>query len=368
MNENLQYIKRAIELYLPDYKQNKIILITGARQTGKTTLVKHKYPKLKYINLDAPEYREMLREIPSARWGFDVGNAILDEAQKEPTIFEKVKFAYDENKINFSIILGSSQILLIKKIRESLAGRVWIYELYPFLLSELTKNLENNLFNRIIKAKSLKKALESEPSFLIEDRNSAKYFESLMLKYGSMPPIFHIERENDKKKWLKDYSYTYLERDLSDLARLTDLMPFRKFQRLSALRSAKLLNFSELARDTGISVDTSRRYLEYLKISYQTTMLYPFYENLTSSIVKTPKIYWLDIGLLRELTGYWGDLITGEIFETFVVGEFYKYIKTHQLDISLYYYRTRSGMEVDLLLELNGKILLVEIKNSKIRL
>ena len=360
MSEKLQYIKRALELYLPDSKSRKIVLITGARQTGKTTLVKYRYPELKYINLDAPEYREFIRDISSTRWGIDVGNAVIDEAQKEPTIFEKLKFAYDENKINFSVISGSSQILLIKKIRESLAGRIWIYELFPFLISEITGNLSNNLFHKILDIEDFNKFLENIPSFSIDNHINEKLF----LKYGSMPPIFHLE-EKEKKIWLKNYSYTYLERDLSDLARLNDLMPFRKFQKLSALRSGKLLNFSELARDTGISVDTARRYFEYLKISYQTIMLYPYYENLTSSIVKTPKIYWLDIGLLRELTGYWGDLVTGEMYETFVISEFYKYIKTHQLDVNLYFYRTRSGMEVDLILEFNGKILLIEIKNRE---
>ena len=365
MSQKLQYIKRVIELYLPGSTSHKIVLITGARQTGKTTLVRNKYKDLKYINIDAPEYREVIRERPSVRWGIDIGNAIFDEAQKEPLVFEKIKFAYDENQVNFSVISGSSQILLIRKIRESLAGRVWIYELFPFLISELTGNLKNNLFHAILNKNDFSHILEKAPSFNINHKSNEKYYEKTFLKYGSMPPIFHLEDENDKKMWLKNYSHTYLERDLTDLARLNDLMPFRKFQRLSALRSGKLINFSELARDTGISVDTAKRYFEYLKISYQTIMIYPFYKNLTSSVIKTPKLYWLDIGLLRELTGYWGDIITGEIFETLVIGEFYKYIKTHQLDVNIFFYRTRSGMEVDLMLEINGKFLLIEIKNRE---
>jgi hypothetical protein len=163
-------------------------------------------------------------------------------------------------------------------------------------------------------------------------------------------------------KWLRDYEYTYLERDLSDLARLDDLEPFRKFQRLSALRSGKLLQYSELARDAGVSVDTARRYLEYLRISYQSILLQPYHRNITSSVIKTPKLYWVDMGILRQLTGFRGEP-TGDLYETFVVGEIFKWMKTVQRAGELYFYRTRSGLEVDLLLETQQGIIGMEIKS-----
>ena len=112
---------RFLSAYLPPSNKRQLVVLTGARQTGKTTLAKAKYPELRYINLDAPENREVLRKIATPMWAKTVGNAVLDEAQKEPVIFEKVKYAYDEKGISFSLILGSSQILLLKKIRESLA-------------------------------------------------------------------------------------------------------------------------------------------------------------------------------------------------------------------------------------------------------
>lgn len=124
-----------------------------------------------------------------------------------------------------------------------------------------------------------------------------------------------------------------------------------------------MLNYSELARDASVSVDTSRRYLEYLRISYQVMLLQPYYKNITSSVIKTPKLYWLDIGLLRQLSGIWGEL-SGEIYETMVVNEVYKWIKTTQRDIELFFYRTRSGLELDMLLKTENGFIGIEIKSS----
>lgn len=180
---------------------------------------------------------------------------------------------------------------------------------------------------------------------------------------GGMPALLSLP-EAERWKWLRDYEFTYLERDLSDLARLDDLSPFRTFQKLSALRSGKLLKYSELARDTSVSVDTARRYFEYLRLSYQTLLLQPYHKNITSSVIKTPKLYWLDIGLLRQLSGFRGEL-SGEIYETMVVGEIIKWIKTTQKDAGLYFYRTRSGLELDILLQTENGVIGMEIKARK---
>jgi hypothetical protein len=302
--------------------------LTGARQTGKTTLAKNKYPQLRYINLDAPENRELVRLIPSASWHQDVGNAIVDEAQKEPIIFDKIKYSFDAESISFEVILGSSQILLMKKIRESLAGRVSIFELWPLLISEIQysendPNIHPPLIDDLISGAPLNQLLTEIPSVLFDEtRIQKRNAENYMLKWGGMPALLHLP-ESERTKWLRDYEYTYLERDLTDLARLDDLMPFRKFQKLSALRSGQLLNYSEIARDATLSVDTAKRYLEYLRISYQVILLQPFFRNVTSTVIKTPKLYWLDIGLLRTLTGFWGE-ISGSVYETMIVSEIMK--------------------------------------------
>lgn len=361
---------RFLSDYLPPSSKRRLIVLTGARQTGKTTLAKAKYPELRYINLDAPENREMLRKIATPLWSKAVGNAVLDEAQKEPVVFEKVKYAFDEKGVSFSLLLGSSQILLLKKIRESLAGRVAIFELWPLLMSEIHAEdyaaaVKVPLLDSIFSGKALDNVFTKVPPLLLGiEEGKALSAEEYMLKWGGMPALLPLS-DDERWKWLQDYEYTYLERDLSDLARLDDLAPFTKFQRLSALRSGRLLNYSELSRDASVSVDTARRYLEYLRLSYQVMLLQPYYKNITSSVIKTPKLYWLDIGLLRRLSGQRGEY-SGEIYETMVVNEIFKWIKTCQRNVEMFFYRTRSGLELDLLLSTENGFIGIEIKGREV--
>lgn len=365
MIANLQKF-RVLQTYLPRPDQKRLVLITGARQTGKTTLAKFIYPELKYVNLDAPENREFIRHIPTAAWYRDIGNAVIDEAQKEPEVFEKIKYAYDAGAITFGVMLGSSQIRLIKKIRESLAGRVAIYEIWPLMMCEIfsqspTVPIRPPLLDRLFLHQNLSEILSEIPGTVLDEEYALKRAaEDYLLSWGGMPALLPLT-DDERIKWLRDYEYTYLERDLADLARLNDLMPFRKFQKLAALRSGSLLNYSELSRDAALSVKTAQNYLEYLNISYQVILLQPYFRNLTSSVVKTPKIYWLDIGLLRTLTGFWGD-VTGSLYETMVVSEIAKWIRTAQKNAELYFYRTRSGMEVDVLLQTPEGNIGMEIK------
>ncbi len=360
------YLDRILFKWLPTPSDSiRIVVLTGARQTGKTTLVKRLYPALNYINLDAPENRDTIRSLSTFAWSKTIGNAIIDEAQKVPLVFEKVKYAYDEGGIAFTVLTGSSQILLLKQIRETLAGRAFFYELWPLMQCEINPSAGEEsapLLDAILTTGSVAKVLTETVSILLGPANHAgQMAEDYILKWGGMPALLNLSEE-DRWLWLKNYEYTYLERDLSDLARLDDLMPFRQFQQISALRSAQLLNYSELARDSGISVDTARRYMEYLKLSYQTVLLQPYYRNLTSSVVKTPKLYWLDIGIWRHLTGFRGAL-SGQLYETMVVGEIVKWVRTRQRDVKIFFYRTRSGNEVDLLLETSSGIMGIEIKS-----
>jgi hypothetical protein len=370
MEEILQKKYRFLETFLPSPDVRRLVIVTGARQTGKTTLAKDKYAQITYVSLDSPENREHLRTISTVSWGQSIGNAIIDEAQKEPVVFEKIKHAYDGGAISFCLILGSSQILLLKKIRESLAGRVSIFELWPLMMSELYRDagsesteipLVDSLFTR---KDELDDIFEKLPEIILEEADfKLRVCEEHLMRWGGMPAILPLS-DDERWKWLRDYEYTYLERDLGDLARLDDLVPFRTFQKLSALRSARLLNYSEIARDASLSVETARRYLEYLKLSYQTILLQPYHKNITSSVIKTPKLYWLDIGLLRQMslmrTG-----ISGEIYETMVVAEFVKWLRTTQRSVEIYFYRTRSGMELDIILQTEGGIIGVEIRARK---
>ncbi len=368
MIENLQKY-RFLQDYLPETTAKRLVLITGARQTGKTTLARKVYSSLNYISLDAPENRDVVREIPSAVWGRDIGAAIIDEAQKEPNVFDKVKYAYDNGSITFQVLLGSSQIQLIKRIRESLAGRVFIYELWPLMMKELlldadAAHIQPPLIDRLFSDESITNIFSPLPSLELDEKYAkGKSAENYLLRWGGMPALLPLN-DTERTKWLRDYEYTYLERDLADLARLNDLLPFRKLQKLTALRSANLLNFSELARDAAISVQTARNYLQYLQISYQVLLLQPFYRNLTSSVVKTPKVYWLDIGLLRTLTGFEGEF-SGSIYETMVIGELFKWVRTCQKNSELFFYRTRSGLEIDVLLQTPSGYVGMEIKGRE---
>jgi hypothetical protein len=203
--------------------------------------------------------------------------------------------------------------------------------------------------------------LESVPSRLIGLEESLRLVaENHLLRWGGMPTLLHLN-DVHREDWLRDYVATFLERDLADLARLSDLEPFRKFQRLCALRSGGILNYSELARDCATSVDTSRRWLEYLRVSFQTILLQPYAKNLTSRAIKSPKLYWSDMGLQRRLSGR-SAMVTGEVYESHVVAEIHKWIRTMHVDAQMMYYRTIGGMEVDLLLETTTGVIGCEVK------
>jgi predicted AAA+ superfamily ATPase len=364
--QRYRFLRRQLERPLA---APRLILLTGARQTGKTTLAKAVYPGLRYLNLDAPEQREALRALRADQWADAVGPAILDEAQKEPSLFDKVKFAFDAGQISSSVLLGSSQILMLQRVRESLAGRAFVYELWPLLAAEIGRAEGDPppppLLDQLVEgAASVDELLPALPPVRLgPEATAAAAGVRHLLAWGGMPGLLPLP-DDERTKWLESYELTYLERDLADLTRLSDLVPFRRFQRLCALRSGQLLAFSQLARDAGLSVATSRRYIEYLGLSYQAFLLPPYAVNLTSAAIKTPKVYWLDLGLWRHLTRYLGPP-TGQMFETLVVTEVWKWIKTTGRSADLSFYRTRSGLEIDLLLTTAHGVLGLEVKSGE---
>lgn len=361
---------RWLSTRLPTPGKRRLVVLTGARQTGKTILAKATYPGLRHLNLDDVEARAMLRAVRTERWADTVGPSVVDEAQKEPSVFDKVKYAFDEGQIDFSVLLGSSRILLLDRVRETLAGRAFLYELWPLLASEIRHAAGDRpappLLDRLLVGGArIDATLRAEPEVLLgdEDAERRRAIDHLAM-WGGMPELLRLD-DADRREWLRSYQQTYLERDLADLARLSDLEPFRVLQRLCALRTARLLSYSELGRDAGISAQTARRYLQYLHLSYQVVLLQPYRRNLTSALVKSPKLHWIDLGSQRHVTRQWGEL-TGEQFETLVVGEVHKWISTMGRDVEANFYRTRSGLEVDLLLQCPGGVLGVEVKNRSL--
>ena len=200
LSENLLRF-RWLGTKLPSSSSRRLVILTGARQTGKTTLARKIYPQLNYINLDAPENRDAMREISTFRWAQTVGEAIIDEAQKEPTVFEKVKYSYDAGSIGFCILLGSSQIILLRKIRESLAGRAFVYELWPLMVAEIL-HADNEapvkpLISNMIETADVEVCMRDEPEVLFGDGDDRRrQIEQHLLTWGGMPELLSLPEDD----------------------------------------------------------------------------------------------------------------------------------------------------------------------------
>ena len=345
----------------------RITVLTGARQTGKTTLIRKAFPDYSYITLDDPITRPDYARLSATQWHERYPVVILDEVQKLPALVDSVKAVYDLYPESRFILSGSSQIFLLSKISESLAGRAALLELYPLTLPErLTESWEDPVRpSRLIKLLSgknreiLNGIPQTELSYAKAERTFSDY-----LAFGSMPAIIDENIEaHEKREWLRDYIRTYLQRDVRDLANLRELEPFVRAQKALANLSGELLNTSQLAKQSGISMQTAKRFVHYLELSYQVFQLPPWFRNQKKRLVKSPKVHFLDPGIQRILLGRSGTL-TGNEFESAVVSEVIKQIKSEALEVSLYHLRTLDGREVDLLIELENGYIALEIKSS----
>jgi predicted AAA+ superfamily ATPase len=344
----------------------RIIVITGARQTGKTTLAKKSFPNHKYISIEDPILAEEYKQLTANQWAETYPEAILDEIQKEPRIIESIKAVYDQYEDPRYILLGSSQILLMKKVRESLAGRSEILELFPLTLPELLTSdwddeVKNSFFqNVVLGIKNHKLPIRLDNDFVNKQKAYDHY-----LKFGGYPAISNEKlTDTQRYRWLRNYAKTYLERDVRDLAELNNLEPFKKVQTLFAINTAQLMNFSRLASEAGVSSNTAKRYLEYMNISYQIINLQAWSRNSSKRLSKSPKIHYLDIGVMRTLLQK-RDGLNGHEFESAIVAEIYKQVKNLNIDASFYHLRTVDGREVDLLIEFEAGYIAIEIKQSK---
>ena len=364
MSKNRQ-IEQKIQL-LKEKRHTRIIVFTGARQVGKTTLVKQLLPDYEYLSIEDPILRKSYLNMSAAVWHAQYPKAILDEVQKEPQLIESIKATYDTfNDVRY-ILLGSSQLLLLEKVRESLAGRCVIYELYPLTLPEIAtsdwndeiilstwQNLLNGNFN-------LETIL---PSFFMDKRYAIKISSwQHYLKYGAYPALVADDlTEEDRFLWLKNYVNTYLERDIRDLATFRDLEPFIKLQRAVAIYTGGLFNASNFARDLGVTSKTVQRYLEYLRLSYQVIILPAWERNATKRLTKSPKIHFIDNGVLQAVLQKRGG-INGSEFESLVISEIYKQAKNIFAEVSFHHLRTQDGREIDLLVETQDGYYAFEIK------
>jgi predicted AAA+ superfamily ATPase len=343
----------------------RIMVVTGARQTGKTTLVKKLFPDYEYITIEDPVLRNVYKGLSAQQWKTLYPNAILDEIQKEPGIIESIKATYDQWKEPRYILLGSSQLLLMEKVRESLAGRCTIMEIYPLTLPEIRTNSWNedvleSFFQQELTANFTGEYL---PSFLL-DKNRTEKLQAYnyYLQLGGYPAVSGTDETLDEKyEWLQNYVRTYLERDVRDLASFRDLEPFVKLQQYLALNTGNLINASSIAKQLGISIKTVQKYIKYFEISYQAIVLPSWSKNSTKRLVKTSKVHYMDQGVVQAILHKRGGM-TGNEYESAIISEIYKQAKNVQSQVQFYFLRTHDNKEVDLLLEFPDCYYAFEIK------
>ena len=316
-----------------------VVVLTGPRQSGKTTLAKSVFADKTYVSLENIDEREFAEQDPKRFLQRFSHGAILDEVQRCPSLLSYLQGVVDERKIMGDFVLtGSAQLDLISGITQSLAGRVGRVELLPLSLAELS--LANQL-----------------PSTL-ED----------MLYTGSYPALY--DREISPNDWFANYVATYLERDVRQLIAVRNLTQFQRFVKMCAARSGQILNLAALGADCGVSAVTAREWLSVLETSYLVIRLMPYHNNFGKRLVKSPKLYFLDVGLMAWLLGVQQaktletHAMRGALFETYVVSELIKQRFNAGLINDLHFWRDNVGHEVDVLFETQQGLQAVEIKSG----
>jgi len=332
-------IKRKIENRIKLLEEKyPVITVTGPRQSGKTTLVKNVFKDYNYVNFEDIATRDFAISDPK---GFLIAygdRLIIDEAQHVPDIFSYIQVTVDADKSKRFVLTGSQNFLLLEKITQSLAGRVAIFYLLPFSNEELdgTKYQINNWQNYIFK--------------------------------GGYPPIY--DRKLDPSEWLRNYITTYVERDVRQLLKVGDLTNFQRFISICAGRIGQITNFSSMANELSVSYHTVQSWLSILETSFITFRIYPYFKNFNKRLIKSPKIYFNDTGLVCALLGIDKPdqinthYLKGELFENMILTEIKKYMFNHTNRRDLYFWRDNSGKEIDCIIEESQNPKAIEIKSS----
>lgn len=307
--------------------QFPVIAITGPRQSGKTTLARASFPEKKYMSFDDKDIRELARSNPKDFLRAFPDGVIIDEAQKVPELFDAIKLMADSgDRVPGKYILtGSSQFRLRENISDSLAGRVGIIKLLPFSIQELREEdiLSNDPYEHALK--------------------------------GFYPPLYDSERSFYRDDWFENYIDTYIDLDVKDHIRPSNVSEFRKFIRLCALYSGQMANYDEISRDLGVSAPTIKSWFSILEASYIIHFLEPDTNNLGKSLVRTPKMYFVDPGLMCYLLRI--DTIEelllnshkGAVVETMAVSEILKKRYNSGRNAELTFFRDNNGFEVDMI-------------------
>lgn len=332
-------LERQLQPTLQRYaKSFPVVAITGSRQSGKTTLARRFFSDLKYVSLEDPAEFAFAQEDPRGFLARFAKGAVFDEAQRWPALFSYLQGMVDEDRTPGRFVLtGSQQFGLLAGITQSLAGRVGMTRLLPLSIAEIPTERLGSLDE--------------------------------MLLRGGYPVLYSSSA--DSSEWLASYVATYVERDVRQVLEVRDLMVFQRFLRLCAARTGQLLNLNALAGEAGISHSTARAWMSVLESSDIVYLLPPYHRNFGKRLVKTPKLYFLDVGLACWLLGIRSPEILsvhptrGALFETLVVSEFLKQRFNLGKPADLYFWRDNSGLESDLLFERDGRLQMVEIKSGQ---
>ena len=358
----MSYIKRNIETTIEKAaKMFPAVLVTGARQVGKTTVLKHNNRDIPYLTLDDPIILQSALDEPGSFFKTMPPPVIIDEIQYAPNLFTYIKMiADDSGKKGQFYLTGSQQFMMMKNVSESLAGRIGIINLLGLSLREIKGVGFNEAF-----VPTMDYIDKRRPT--VQELNYKEIWEYI---HKGFMPAMHAEVP-DWQMFYASYTKTYIERDVRDLTQVGDELKFIKFMTAVASRTSQMLNLTSVANEVGISVPTADRWLSVLISSNIVYLLKPYYNNIMKRAVKTPKLYFLDTGLAAYLTKWNSpDVIeagamSGAFFETFVVAEILKsYYNAGVLEPSIYYYRDKDAKEIDIIIEESGTLYPVEIKKT----
>jgi len=360
----MNFIPRNIEENLRDaLKYRPVVLLNGARQTGKSTLVKFlsRNSSIQYYTLDDFTILSSVNNDPEGFISGLHGPVIIDEVQRIPKLFVAIKRQVDRNREPGQFLLtGSANILLLPNLSESLTGRMEIQTLWPFSNDEIlrTKSLFiDHLFSGEI------------PSIINKELNREQLIDKILV--GGYPEVQTISSLKRRQRWFRSYVTTIIQREIRDLSKIEGLFEIPRLLSILASQSASILNISNLNRKTGISNTTMKRYLGLLQAVFLIQLVPAWYRNIGKRLIKSPKLYINDTGLLSHLLGldrhqllnYPDNL--GPILENYVMNELVKQSTWCDTEPKLFYYRTANGREVDFVLENNqGKIVGIEVKSS----